>query len=228
MEQLATKLTTETFLPSDWWRTLKRFIKPNNSSSYIPPLKTNDDILDDNKDKANLLNTYFQTQTQINESNVDTPFANFDQDRAKLHTIVITPLEVKSVLKTLKLGKASGPDQVNNRILKELCNELATPFCNLFNISLNVSKIPTQWKMAYVCAIFKKNDPSDVLNYRPVSLLSTIEKVFEKIIHKHVFNFFKQNNIITFFQSGFVPNDSTVNQLVAMYNAFCQALDEGK
>ena len=48
-----------------------------------------------------------------------------------------------------------------------------------------------------MCAIFKKNDPSDVANYRPISLLSTIEKVFEKIIHKHVFNFFKQNDIIT-------------------------------
>ena len=82
--------------------------------------------------------------------------------------------------------------------------------------------------MAYVCAIFKKNDPSEVSNYRPISLLSTIEKVFEKIIHKHVFNFFNQNNIISSFQSGFVPNDSTVNQLVALYNTFCQALDEGK
>ena len=47
-------------------------------------------------------------------------------------------------------------------------------------------------------------------------------------IHKHVFNFFNQTNIITSLQSGFVPNDSTVNQLATMYNTFCHALDEGK
>ena len=148
IDKLAKTLTTDTASPSDWWRTLKRFIKPNTNSSCIPPLKTNDDIFDDNKDKANLLNTYFQTQTQINDLNANTPHADFNQDRPQLNSIIISPLEVKSVLQTLKLGKASGPDLVNNRILKELCNELCTPLCNFFNRSLQISKMPSQWKMA--------------------------------------------------------------------------------
>ena len=50
----------------------------------------------------------------------------------------------------------------------------------------------------------------------------------EKLVHKHVFNFFLSNNTISSFQSGFVTGDSTVNQLVNMYNTFCKALDEGK
>ena len=75
---------------------------------------------------------------------------------------------------------------------------------------------------------YEKDDPSIVSNYRPVSLLSTIGKVMEKIIHKHMFNFFKDNQVITCFQSGFVPGDSTVDQLVDIYNTFCKALDEGK
>ena len=53
-------------------------------------------------------------------------------------------------------------------------------------------------------------------------------KVLEKIVHKHVFNFFRDYNIITSFQSGFIPGDSTVNQLTDIYNTFCKALDEGK
>ena len=50
----------------------------------------------------------------------------------------------------------------------------------------------------------------------------------EKLIHKHVHNYLLHNNIITCFQSGFTAGDSSVNQLVELYNTFCQALDEGK
>ena len=52
--------------------------------------------------------------------------------------------------------------------------------------------------------------------------------MLEKKIHKHVFNFFRDHKIITSLQSGFVPGDSTVNQLVDIYNTFCKALEEGK
>ena len=73
----------------------------------------------------------------------------------------------------------------------------------------------------------KKDNPTDCKNYRPISLLSTLGKVMEKIVHKHVFNFFSANNVITSLQSGFVPGDSTANQLVDIYNTFSKALDDG-
>ena len=87
--------------------------------------------------------------------------------------------------------------------------------------------MPNIWKEANVSPIHKENYPSDVSNYRPISLLSTVSKVFEKIVHKYLFNFFRDNNVITAFQSSFVPGDSTVNQLTDIYNIFCKALDEG-
>ena len=55
-----------------------------------------------------------------------------------------------------------------------------------------------------------------------------VSKVLVKIVHKYPFNFFRDNNVITAFQSGFVPGDSTVNQLIDIYNTFCKALDEVK
>ena len=75
--------------------------------------------------------------------------------------------------------------------------------------------------------LYKKDDPSLVCNYRPISLLSSIGKVMEKIVHKHMFNYFNDHSLITCLQSGFVPGDSTVNQLVDIYNTFCKALDNG-
>ena len=61
-----------------------------------------------------------------------------------------------------------------------------------------------------------------------LSLLSTIGKVLEKIMHKHVFNFFRDHGVITSLQLGFIPGDSTINQLGDAYNTVCKTLDEGK
>jgi hypothetical protein len=87
--------------------------------------------------------------------------------------------------------------------------------------------MPANWKEANVCPIFKKGDPKLSTNYRPISLLNLIGKVFERLIFKHVFNFLRETEFFTPFQSGFLPNDSTVNQLTFLYNTFCKALDDG-
>ena len=76
--------------------------------------------------------------------------------------------------------------------------------------------------------IFKKGDRSDFGNYRPVSLLNICSKVCEKIIFKHLFNYCRDNDIISMHQSGFTPGDSTVHQLVYLYNTFCKALNNKK
>ena len=143
-------------------------------------------------------------------------------------TLNFTPIEVENVLKSLKTGKAIGQDHINNRILKELSRPLSSPLCELFNFSVSSGKVPDIWKQANITPIFKKDDASDPSNYRPISLLSCIGKVLEKLAHKYVFNFFRDNAVITALQSGFMPGDSTVNQLVDVYNTFCKALDEGK
>ena len=74
----------------------------------------------------------------------------------------------------------------------------------------------------------QKDDPSLVSSYRPISLLNSEDKVFEWIVFKHLFNHLQDNNVLTPLQSGFIPGDSTVNQLTFLYNTFCQALDAGK
>ena len=88
------------------------------------------------------------------------------------------------ILKSLKLGKAAGPDSINIRILKELSFPISFPLCDLFNFSLSSGKVPSIWKEANVTPIFKKDDPSIISNYRPISLLSTIGKVLKKMCTK--------------------------------------------
>ena len=227
-KKLANNLHSDTLSSSDWWKTLKTFIKPTDKTNAIPPLNYNGSIFTDEIDKANILNTYFTEQTKLDDDNKATPDVNIDPYRPLLSSLYILPSEVKATLLSLNTHKASGPDMINNRILKELSTESSVPLSNIFNQSLTTGIVPTVWKNANVSALHKKNDPSEVINYRPISLLCCMDKVMEKIVHKHVFNFINSNNLLTSLQSGFVPNDSTVNQLVDIYNTFCKALDEGK
>ena len=93
---------------------------------------------------------------------------------------------------------------------------------------MSKSICPDIWKEANVSSLHKKDDPFLVNNYRLISLLSTAGKVKEKVIHKHMSHFFKDHEVLTRLQSGFVSGDSTANQLVDIYNTFCKALDDGK
>ena len=135
--------------------------------------------------------------------------------------------EVESVFKTLVTGKA-GPNGLGNRILRELSTELSSPFCCLFNQSLRTSTFPVSYNEANVYHVPKDGDLSVVSNYRPISLLNTERKVFERLVFKYLFNHSQDNNLLSSLQSDFMPGDSTVNQLTFLYNTFCQALDSGK
>ena len=121
--------------------------------------------------------------------------------------------ESQDVLINLNVGKSPGPDGINNIILRESANQLANPLCQFFNFSLETSKLHLSWKMSNVCPVFKNGDPSLPPNYRPVSLLNTMEKGFETILFKQIFNYLNENRFFTPYQSGFLPGDSTVNQI---------------
>ena len=93
-----------------------------------------------------------------------------------LDSIHVMPFEVRDVLQTLKTGKSSGPDGINNRILIKVAGQLAPHLCGHFNYSLITSSVPSTWKISNVCPIFKSGDPSLPSNYRLVSLVNNIEK----------------------------------------------------
>ena len=226
-EKLAEKLKSKSLTARDWWSTLKTFISPNIKST-IPPLEHENHIYTVEHDKANILNIFFQSQTLLDENNATLPDLVPSVVRSQLNSISFSPLEVESILKTLAVGKASGPNALSNRILREIASEISFPFCSLFNQSLRTGIVPTSYKEANVCPVPKTGDLSKVSKYRPISLLNSEAKLFEKLIFKYLFNHFRDNHLLSSLQSGFLPGDSTVNQLTYLYNTFSEALDSGK
>ena len=80
------------------------------------------------------------------------------------------------VLKILKLNKATGPDGINNRMLKLTHSTVSYPLAKLFNLSLKTHTYPDLWKIAHVMPLFKKVEKPFCCNYKPVSLTSNVGK----------------------------------------------------
>ena len=87
--------------------------------------------------------------------------------------------EVKKILKSLNVNKATGPDGISNCLLKNTADVLA----KLFNFSLEAGVFPSDWKTSNVVPVHKKNDAQNSCNYRPVSLLYNVSKIFKRLVY---------------------------------------------
>lgn len=186
-----------------------------------------DCLLYNENDKANEFNMFFSAQSNIDETNANLPNGQVHIQNT-LSEISLRETEIEDVLSILNPSKASGPDLISPRLLKEAAKILSKPLCKLFNKSLQKSVFPSQWKKAHVTPVFKNGKPNDVKNYRPISLLCIISKCMERCVYKHVYNHLRQHNALSEHQSGFTRGDSAVNQLINISNDFGKALDAGK
>ena len=125
------------------------------------------------------------------------------------------PTEISKIIKKLPNRKSPGHDQINNYILKKLPNKVVLFMTVLFKALLKLSYFPTNWKLATIIMIKKPSKGNtDQNNYRSVNLLSSVSKIFEKIIHTRLISHLNATDAIPHCQFGFKPNYSTTQQLL--------------
>ena len=175
---LSNTLRNQRLTPKDWWTTLKTFISPLYRNSNAP-LEKDEIIYSESIDKANLLNDYFRDQTLLDEQNTTLPNMPV-YNGTNLSNFVITEAEVKAALLSLPLGKASGPDEINNRALQALASELSPEFVTLFNQSLQQSDVPDIGK-GHMCVQFPKAETFHLflITDRSLSLVTLIRPLKE-------------------------------------------------
>ena len=121
------------------------------------------------------------------------------------------------------MTKASGPDGIPARLLKECHQQIAPSLCVLFNASLKTGFIPSEWKSANLTPIHKKDSKEPADNYRPISLLPIVSKILERCVYSRFYDHVA--HLISPSQHGFLRNRSCVTQLLSVLQVIGQDLD---
>ena len=131
------------------------------------------------------------------------------------------------MIKTFNVNKAIGPNSILVTILKEI-KEISEPLSSLINLPFDTGEFPNCLKLAKVIPVYKKGDQQECNNYRPISLLSNISKLIEKLLYNRLYKFLNQNKCLFNYQFGFWNHHSTNHELISITEKIRNALAEGK
>ena len=216
------------------WQGVKGIISLKASSSTKPiSLEINGTVTSDPLLVANSFNSYFSSvadkiRSKIPES--DKHFSSFLK-QPNLNSIFLSPAtseEVCKLIYAMPSSKSSGPFSIPTKILKLVATEISFPLADLVNLSFSTGKFPSLLKLSKVIPVFKKGCSSEPSNFRPISLLSNIDKIFEKLMYSRIFSFLEASNVIYSRQFGFRKAHSTNHALISMVERIKKHLDKGQ
>ena len=128
----------------------------------------------------------------------------------------VTRERVEHLLKAVDVKKASGPDYASPKVLRHCSSELAGPLTEIFSSCVLENLWPSIWKEARVVPVHKKKSRSDPCNYRPISLLSVVGKVFERIVVETLTHHLDDNTLLSNHQFGFRAGRSISDLLMLL------------
>ena len=230
-KRIKSKLTAGSLRDKAWWSTLKSAAGEQRSSDIPTLIDEQHHEYTSSRSKADRLAEFFSAKCSLGDRDLtdqDLP----DQASSKpavssfanVHFRVAT---VKRHLSRLDVSKATGPDGIPARVLKECAVELAAPLSSLFSLCFRTGIQPTMWKIAHVVPVHKKASRSTIKNYRPVSLLSICSKVMEDIVNHQLVNYLEKYQLLSNRQFGFRRGLGTADLLTALQHQWVCTVGEG-
>jgi Reverse transcriptase (RNA-dependent DNA polymerase) len=176
----------------------------------------------DPSDISNLFATFFKSvhSTPSNGNILDLISSSSQQI-----SFNVSENDVLDALKKLDCSKGPGPDSIPSLFFSSTADVIAKPLAIIFNKSLSEGVYPSQWKISFIIPIHKNGNKSEISNYRPISILNVMNKIFERIMHNKIFQ--KVHNIINVKQHGFFPKRSTLTNLLDFTSFLLQATSKG-
>ena len=207
----------------EFWRIANSVL--NKGKSAVPLLFNGLEVLSSASDKAKLFAENFSKNSNLDDSGVSLPVFH-SRTNLKLHNIYVTPKMVKMVIMNLDLSKTSGPDSTPVVLLKNCELELSYILAELFNKCLKESCFPDCWKVSSVVSVFKNvGERSTAKNYHPVSLLSVVSKVFEKLVNNRTVDHLEKCGLFSDFQHGLRSFQSTADLLTVVSDRIARAFN---
>ena len=217
-----------------FWSAIKSLIN-TKSKTFSSPSSV---IVDDNiiTDQKEIANSFVKTYSSVADDILNERVYTGDGDYKKYlppstsNSIRVDPVDHKEVTLIIDMfnpKKAYGPTSIPSYVLYFMKNELAGPLAVIANISLSTGIHPDKLKIAKINPIFKKGSKLITSNYRPISLLSNINKIFERLVYSRVFDFANKQNIFYENQFGFRPKHSTSQTLINITEEIRNSLDKG-
>ena len=137
-----------------------------------------------------------------------------------------SPQEIMKLMNNLKLSRACGYDDISSFILKTAIQVLALLLSIMISHCIALGTFANQLKLAEVIPIYKSGPSVDTQNYRPISLFSSLSKIFERLILNRLVFFLERNSLIVPTQFGFRHNHSTIHPICDIITESCQNIDD--
>ena len=200
----------------------------NLKSSSVPPLIENNVTVTDPKMKSDILNNHFSSKSTVVGNEDNPPFLDKIPVLSDLNYINTSHIEVAKIIRNLKKSHLSYCG-VPGKFLSLISTPISFSLCKLFNAMFEHGHFPSNFKLAHVTSIWKqKGVKSSKHFYRPISLLPTLSKCVESIIHNRLLSHFTENNIISDKQAAYMRGDSTTNQLLYLVHQIRSAWHRGE
>ena len=210
--------------PGKAWKEVNRLLD-GGSKKGIDALRTNKGVITDRQQVVEEFCKYFSSIVGKIE---DCSQGNSEEEEVcevRFEFKQIEEGDTLKVLMSLDPNKACGVDGISAKLLKMVAPAISQSLTCLFNASLTSGETPKEWKSAHVTPVPKGGDSDAVTNFRPISVLPVVTKVFERLIHHQLYNYLQKHNILNSAQFGFRPGLSTQDVLVSLVEEWREALD---
>ena len=216
------------------WKLVKQLTKIKQATSTTPSfIRDNNEIITDDKSICEKFNEYFanigaRMAQQIKPNNNTSDCINPTLKRSP-NSLFLTPgtsQEVSSLILALNERKAIRKNDVETKFIKISSAVIAPVLSNLFNSCLNQGEYPDSLKVAEVIPVFKKGKHDSLSDYRPISLLSQFNKIFEKMLFNRIYNYLEKHKLLNPYQYGFRENRSTIHAISHIYDDLLQNIDQ--
>lgn len=151
-----------------------------------------------------------------------------NNNRDSIFLMPVSIEEVENIIKSLRENTAPGFDNISTKLLKEVATEVSRPLCHLINTMFTTGKCPKHFKIAVVTPIYKGGERNRVENYRPISLISNISKIFEKALKERLVKFVNKCNLLCDLQFGFRDNRSTDDAIACLTKQIYNHLESSR